>query len=64
MPKEVWNLQDLADKIDWEGGIGSALYYFGRDLHTENERFNELWKVAYDSITGLEDLLPEVSSEE
>ena len=51
------NLQDLVDKIDYEGGIGSALFYFGRELASESEQLNKLWATAYDALRAIEDFL-------
>lgn len=57
--KEAWTLQDLATKIDYEGGIGEALKYFGPDLPTDNEELLDLWKTAYDVVEQIKDILPE-----
>lgn len=54
------SLQDLVNKIDYEGGVGEALFYFGREVHSEDMIVNEAWKTAYDAVDRLVRLLPDV----
>lgn len=56
-------LQDIADKLAWEGGLGEGFNYFGREIKSESIDFNGLWRAAYDSFTAVERELPEPSME-
>lgn len=62
--KAKWRLEDLRSKIDYEGGIGAALFYFGRDVNSESEAVNRAWRRAYAALIGLYELIPEPQDEE
>lgn len=59
-----WNLVDLWCKIDYEGGLGSALGYFGREVNSVDPKINEAWRIAYDALEKLHDMIPEPTQEE
>ena len=59
----VRTLQEIADKLMWEGGLGEGLLYFGREIDSDNVDFNAAWRTAYDAFTALEDMLPEPEEE-
>ena len=52
-------VQEVADKLMWEGGLGEGFYYFGRDIDTDDVDFNAAWRTAYDTFMNVEKLLPE-----
>ena len=62
--KEKRTLLDIATKIQWEGGLGEAFSYFGREVKSEDTDFNAAWRVAWDAYTTVEDLLPEIDGED
>jgi hypothetical protein len=57
------DLDELANKIEWEGGLGNgAFLYFGDSLPTYyrlTRKVRDAWKRAYDAIEDLKALLPE-----
>ena len=59
-----WNLVDLWCKIDYEGGLGSAMLYFGREVNSESKEVNAAWRKAYDAMEALRELIPEPTQEE
>jgi len=56
--------QSVADKIRWEGGLGEAFWYFGREVNSGSGHFDQMWRQAYDAIMQLEALMPEEGVEE
>ena len=56
---EKWAMEDLASKIDYEGGLEEALWYFGREVESDDVDVNAAWRVAYDAVMALHDLLEE-----
>jgi hypothetical protein len=58
-----YTLQELADKLDYEGGLGEGFMYFGRNVNTVNNEFNEQWARAYDAYMILRDMIPEPEPE-
>jgi len=57
--REELTAQDVADRVGIEG-LGYAIRnYFARDLGSEDEKLNKLWKEAYDSLDKLTDYLPD-----
>lgn len=58
---------DFFSKVDYEGGIGGSLSYFGRDLSQQGydlpADFIENWAKAYDAVAAVEDALNEWESE-
>lgn len=62
--KPMKTLIEIANKIEWEGGLGQAFYYFGREVGSVDVGFNALWRTAHDAFMNLVDLLPEGEAEE
>lgn len=56
--------EEIADKLEWEGGIGEGISYFGRELKSTDTDLNAAWRVLYDAFEAVERLLPEPSFEE
>lgn len=54
-----YTLHELADKLDYEGGLGEGFFYFGREVNSESEELNEKWRAAYDAIEAVRALIPE-----
>lgn len=59
MSKYKWTLPDLVSKIDYEGGLGESLYYFGREVNSVDDELNEAWRRAYDAVEVVAEMLPE-----
>ena len=57
-------LQEVADKLAWEGGLGEGFHYFGREVNSDDTDFNGLWRAAYDGFMAVEKALPESEEEE
>lgn len=56
--------QQIANKVQWEGGIGDAIYYFGRELDSTDSKLNKLWKAAYDAMERVMHELPPEENED
>jgi hypothetical protein len=57
-------LQEIADKLAWEGGLGEGFYYFSREIDSDDVDFNAAWRTAHDAFHAVEALLPDASEEE
>jgi hypothetical protein len=52
-------LAEIAAKLDWEGGLGEGLLYFGREIDSVSYEFNCAWRQAYDAFMAVEKMLPD-----
>ena len=50
--------QEVADKLEWEGGVEAGLDYFGRELNSTDVDLNAAWRTAFDAMRSVQDLLP------
>lgn len=57
--KEKLTVQEVADRVGIEGIAYAVQSYYARDLESEDELLNKLWKRAYDALNRLQDYLPD-----
>ena len=41
-------LEELKDKLLWEGGLSEGIDYFGRELLSDDKKLNTKWRKFYD----------------
>lgn len=51
------SMQDVANKLEWEGGICGLVGYLGGDLDSTDDELNKLWEEVAAGIEELRQLL-------